>query len=438
MALNVATYEQILTILSQLATNYTNIFDVYYKMFYSDIPEDLVIQLYDESGNLNSVSIPNRAKDRAYILNGDGDPSGNVSASKGSIYQDITNGTLYLNIDGTYQGWSKIVAKSDLNEIIMQGATHPEGNITASRGTLFSDTQNGVLYIKTTSTGSTGWIDVSADLENIVNADLSNLSDIGERHFANPSLNNLNSEGNALINAKEDTSNKVTTIDSSNTNSQYPSAKAVYDFGSEKESLSNKVNTISSSSDTDQYPSARAVYNYVNAAGVDSANKSLSNLNSEGQGVLDAKESTANKVTSINSGSTNSQYPSARAVYNSVSSKASTDLSNASSSAFGNLASKAQAIDKVTLASWGMPDFSAGISFSSGYSAPSAGWIILMNGTAGGGQPTIDINGNRVQTGVRASVSVLTTISTCVPVKAGDVITYNLSQTGTFFPMRGR
>jgi len=78
------------------------------------------------------------------------------------------------------------------------------------------------------------------------------------------------------LSLKEDSSNKVTTIDSSSTHTQYPSAKAVYDVLTSaigaidvsidpaslegKEDSGNKVNVIDSSSTDEQYPSAKAVY----------------------------------------------------------------------------------------------------------------------------------------------------------------------------------
>ena len=294
MALEVATYEQILTILTQLATNYTNLFDVYYDMFYNQTPKDLALQIYDEEGNLNVVAIPNRAKDRTYILNGNGNPNGSVGAAKGSTYQDLTNGEYYLNLDGSTTGWTKLIAKANLDEIIMQGGINPEGAVTAGKGTLYSDTQNGVLYIKTTSTGNTGWINVSADIGNTANTDLSNLSSIGEAHFANPSLSNLSSAGQTIIDSKENVSNKAATITGSDTS--YPTSGAVYRFVTDglalKENLSNKVATLNASSTDAQYPSAKLVYDSLNL-----------------------KEDKANKVTTVSASSTDTQYPSAKSVY---------------------------------------------------------------------------------------------------------------------------
>ena len=62
----------------------------------------------------------------------------------------------------------------------------------------------------------------------------------------------------------EKTSNKVTSMSSSSTDEQYPSAKAVYDISNTFEKTSNKVTDIDSLSTHDEYPSAKAVYNVLN------------------------------------------------------------------------------------------------------------------------------------------------------------------------------
>ena len=62
----------------------------------------------------------------------------------------------------------------------------------------------------------------------------------------------------------EKTSNKVTSMSSSSTDEQYPSAKAVYDMSNTFEKTSNKVGGIDSLSTQDEYPSAKAVYNALN------------------------------------------------------------------------------------------------------------------------------------------------------------------------------
>ena len=106
----------------------------------------------------------------------------------------------------------------------------------------------------------------------------------------------LNPDSNRVVNidlsGKENVSNKTTSISSSSTDTQYPSAKAVHTGLNSKENTSNKVTSISSSSTDTQYPSAKAVYTGLNG-----------------------KEDKSNKVTSMSSSSTDAQYPSAKAVY---------------------------------------------------------------------------------------------------------------------------
>ena len=106
---------------------------------------------------------------------------------------------------------------------------------------------------------------------------------------------------NTLLDAKEDKTNKVTTLSSSSTDTQYPSAKVVYTEVNKKEDKTNKVTSLSSSSTDTQYPSAKVVYTEVNK-----------------------KEDKTNKVTSISSSSTDVQYPSAKCVYDSISTKNTT------------------------------------------------------------------------------------------------------------------
>ena len=73
-----------------------------------------------------------------------------------------------------------------------------------------------------------------------------------------------------LLNAKESTANKVTAVNSSATDTQYPSARAVYTLVSTVanncEVKANKVTAIGSGSTNTQYPSAKAVYNAIQTA----------------------------------------------------------------------------------------------------------------------------------------------------------------------------
>lgn len=235
--ITVPTFEQIETILSKLATNYSNLAIIFYDIFYNTTPMDVTFQMYDEAGVLQTYTIPNRAKDMSNILSGSGSPQGDISATKGVLYQDLENGDLYIKLTSSGDtGWSKFVTGEEFENYLMSGIGSPEEVVVANRGTMFVDKVHAALYIKTTTEGNTGWALISANTENLANRDLDNLTSIGEAHFANPSLSNINPAGRALFDAKENTSNKVTSISASSTDTKFPSAKAVYTFVGESTS----------------------------------------------------------------------------------------------------------------------------------------------------------------------------------------------------------
>jgi len=61
----------------------------------------------------------------------------------------------------------------------------------------------------------------------------------------------------------EISNNKVTSLSASSTDTQYPSAKLVYDKLQTKENVSNKVTALSGSSTDTQYPSAKVVFDNI-------------------------------------------------------------------------------------------------------------------------------------------------------------------------------
>ena len=232
--IDVASFEQISIMLSQLATNYSNLFVDYYNLFCNPTPMDITVELYDIDGNLSTITIPNRAKDRTYILNGNGNPEGVVSAPKGSTYQDLTNGVVYVKQFTTSDntGWSELMTVNTLGNYFIQGEGSPEGEVTAVKGVLYVDKAASTLYIKTTEIGNTGWDLISVDTSNLANRDLSNLTTTGEAHFANPSFTNLSASGQAILDAKEASGNKKSSWGTSNANvndTYYPTTKLVYD-----------------------------------------------------------------------------------------------------------------------------------------------------------------------------------------------------------------
>ena len=77
--------------------------------------------------------------------------------------------------------------------------------------------------------------------------------------FTGAQIDALLDASEAMQTGKEDVANKVTTLDASATDEQYPSAKAVKDAIATKENLTNKVTSINADADDVHYPSAKAV-----------------------------------------------------------------------------------------------------------------------------------------------------------------------------------
>jgi len=206
--IDIPTFEQIATIVSDLVVNYGNMAQTYYDMFYNQTPMDISLTLFDGAGVLRDYVIPNRAKDFRYCRNGKGSPEGVVSAEIGSIYQDTENGNLYIKkIGNSATGWQQL----STSDVVEQGYGTPEGRLSRPKGTLFVDVSSGNLYIKTTSTGVIGWSLISANttlladtsLSNLTaeganrftDRDFSNISNIARSTFANPNLTNLSASG---------------------------------------------------------------------------------------------------------------------------------------------------------------------------------------------------------------------------------------------------
>ena len=110
-----------------------------------------------------------------------------------------------------------------------------------------------------------------------------------------------NAATTTALNGKEDASNKVTSMDSQSTDAQYPSAKAVYD------ALHNTANVGNGTIDVQLNGTSKGTFT-VNQAGDATIN-------------VNGVEVTSNKVdstTGLSSSSTDTQYPSAKAVYDAI------------------------------------------------------------------------------------------------------------------------
>ena len=131
------------------------------------------------------------------------------------------------------------------------------------------------------------------------------------------------------ISGKEDTSNKVTSMTDISTDDEYPSAKCVYDKIGERIDdvfgyILQHLGAMAYEDNVDGYVGAVALSNDYddldNKPTIPTATSDLTNdsgfLTSHQD--ITGKEDKSNKVTSLSSSSTDTEYPSAKAVFNSL------------------------------------------------------------------------------------------------------------------------
>lgn len=150
---------QIAIVLSQLVHNYNVLAQNWFKVFYDSTPDgNIQLTFFDEEGNQKNYTTCNRAYDRNFRIQGEGEPEDKVSAPIGTIYQDTKNGAIYFKAtqeedDVTPRGWQQL---QPLDKYHSFGSGEPSE--TAEIGHLYTDNQTGYLYMNTLN----GWQQVGA------------------------------------------------------------------------------------------------------------------------------------------------------------------------------------------------------------------------------------------------------------------------------------
>ena len=145
--------EDIINALSVLYFNLNEIERIYYDMFLNPTPMDVTFQRYDDTGKLETITLPNRAKDVQSTLSGAGNPNGTVSANPGVFYLDMANYDLYYKSSGSdSQGW--ILIWSGLNMVEGTNFLSPIGNGSQVVNLNMSNAGSGVLNVLRGGTGS--------------------------------------------------------------------------------------------------------------------------------------------------------------------------------------------------------------------------------------------------------------------------------------------
>mgnify|MGYP003295422118 CR=1 FL=1 len=152
---NVRTMEDIVYLLSILFTNLNNQNKMYYDMFINTTPMDIELERYDENGELNTITLPNRAKDRLWILTGKGSPIGKVAARIGSLYLDTESQSLFFKYGGTDESsveWERVWSTGNLRSGIE--FLSPTGNGSQLTDLNASQIVEGVLPVPRGGTGT--------------------------------------------------------------------------------------------------------------------------------------------------------------------------------------------------------------------------------------------------------------------------------------------
>ena len=105
--------------LTELLQNSVNMTSVFYDIFLNPTPMDVELQQYNSNGELITITIPNRAKDRQIALEGEGSPEGAITANVGASYVDTVNEVVYYKAVGSGNtGWVVVLTQSGAEEYI--------------------------------------------------------------------------------------------------------------------------------------------------------------------------------------------------------------------------------------------------------------------------------------------------------------------------------
>ena len=146
---NVRTMEDVVNMLTILFTNLNNQNEMYYNMFLNPTPMDIDLERYDENGELVTVTLPNRAKDRIWVYTGTGNPNGVLAARVGSVYLDTANRIMYFKSAGEdSSGWIKLWAENNLNYLAPDGDGSQLTHLNAGQ------IETGILQVERGGTGT--------------------------------------------------------------------------------------------------------------------------------------------------------------------------------------------------------------------------------------------------------------------------------------------
>ena len=152
---SIRTLQDVINVLSVIYFNMNEIERIYYDMYLNPVPMDVEFQRYNDLGTLETILLPNRAKDRDTVLSGYGSPEGKVSAGPASFYLDLTGLNLYYKSVGLgASGWIKVYSTNNLQENI--DYLRPNGDASQLTNLNVNNVSSGILAVGKGGTGGTG------------------------------------------------------------------------------------------------------------------------------------------------------------------------------------------------------------------------------------------------------------------------------------------
>lgn len=147
--------EQIIALLQMLFTNMNNLDKLYYDMFINQTPMTLTLERYNENGVIETFELPNRAKDRINVLQGRGEPERVQGASAGTIYLDVLTSNVWVKTtDSGSTGWIMLYTPSNF----LKGREYiaPDGDASALTGLSAGSITGGIMDVRIGGTGTQG------------------------------------------------------------------------------------------------------------------------------------------------------------------------------------------------------------------------------------------------------------------------------------------
>lgn len=149
---NVRTLEDIVSILSILFNNMNSLSRNYYDIFLNSTPMSIPMKLYDDNGDLVTVDVKNIASYKTSVILNPGNPDNVVSANKGAFCIDTSSSNqdlYYKTTDDGSSGWLKIY--DDADDLLKRTG---DGQFLTNLST--TQITNGILPIARGGTASAG------------------------------------------------------------------------------------------------------------------------------------------------------------------------------------------------------------------------------------------------------------------------------------------